>query len=261
MLEALSLIAIVSYAAALTRLCFGAQKSTESSRRLILGFSALGGLAHITASLISMFSGDTADFSLIQSGSLIFSITILLLSASCLRRPLHALFLGLEPIAIVLILASLITPPTKTAQYDVGTSIHIVFSILAYGVVLIAACCAVMLYYGNYLLRHKHIGAALSRLPPLETMDRLLFEIILCCQVLLTLSILSGFIFLDDIFAQHLIHKTFFSLLSWCIYGALLVGHYRFGWRGTQAILWTLAGFVALVFAYVGSKLVLEWIL
>jgi ABC-type uncharacterized transport system permease subunit len=92
-------------------------------------------------------------------------------------------------------------------------------------------------------------------------MEALLFELIWAGEILLTLSILSGFIFLDNIFAQHLVHKTVFSMAAWLVYGFLLFGKYKMGWRGNIAVRWTLAGFLFLMLAYFGSKLVLEIIL
>ena len=79
--------------------------------------------------------------------------------------------------------------------------------------------------------------------------------------ILLTLSIASGLIFLDNFFAQHLAHKTVLSLLAWIIFTTLLVGRYRFGWRGMRAVRWTLGGCGLLVLAYFGSKFVLEVVL
>ena len=92
-------------------------------------------------------------------------------------------------------------------------------------------------------------------------MEALLFELLWVGEVLLTLSIMSGFIFLENIFAQHLVHKTVFSIAAWFVYAFLLMGKYKLGWRGNTAIRWTLAGFVFLMLAYFGSKLVLEIIL
>jgi ABC-type uncharacterized transport system permease subunit len=79
--------------------------------------------------------------------------------------------------------------------------------------------------------------------------------------ILLTASLLSGAFFLDDMFAQHLVHKTALSVLGWVVFGTLLLGRFRAGWRGKTAIIWTLSGFVVLMLAYFGSKAVLELIL
>jgi ABC-type uncharacterized transport system permease subunit len=72
---------------------------------------------------------------------------------------------------------------------------------------------------------------------------------------------LSGFVYLEDIFAQQLVHKTVLSIIGWVILGVLLFGRYKFGWRGKKAISWTLSAFAFLMLAFFGSKLVLEFIL
>jgi ABC-type uncharacterized transport system permease subunit len=79
--------------------------------------------------------------------------------------------------------------------------------------------------------------------------------------VFLTVSLTSGFIFIENLFAQHLVHKTVLSILAWIIFTGLLIGRSRYGWRGQTAIQWTLIGFILLLLAYFGSKLVLELIL
>jgi ABC-type uncharacterized transport system permease subunit len=89
----------------------------------------------------------------------------------------------------------------------------------------------------------------------------LLFQMIAIGFVLLSLALLSGLLFLEDIFTQHLVHKTVLSSIAWAVFGILLWGRWRFGWRGRTAIRWTLSGFATLALAYFGSKLVLELLL
>lgn len=92
-------------------------------------------------------------------------------------------------------------------------------------------------------------------------METLLFQMLGAGIIFLTISLISGFLFIEDLFAQHLVHKTVLSLLAWVIFSGLLIGRSRYGWRGQTAIQWTLIGFVLLLLAYFGSKLVLELIL
>jgi ABC-type uncharacterized transport system permease subunit len=92
-------------------------------------------------------------------------------------------------------------------------------------------------------------------------MENLLFQLLGSGFALLTLSLGTGFIFLDNLFAQHLAHKTVLSILAWLVFAMVLAGRIRYGWRGQVAIRWTLGGFVSLMLAYFGSKMVMEWIL
>lgn len=99
------------------------------------------------------------------------------------------------------------------------------------------------------------------RLPPMQAMEKLLIQTLICGFFILSLSLATGFMFTYDMFAQHLVHKVFFSALAWCVFAFLLWGHWYFGWRGKKIIRWTLSGFSLLILAFFGSKLVLETIL
>jgi ABC-type uncharacterized transport system permease subunit len=92
-------------------------------------------------------------------------------------------------------------------------------------------------------------------------LEDLLFKLITAGFVLLTVSLGSGMVFIDDIFAQHLVHKTLLSILAWLVFAILLWGRWRYGWRGSVAVRLTLVGIVLLLLSYFGSKFVLENIL
>jgi ABC-type uncharacterized transport system permease subunit len=94
-------------------------------------------------------------------------------------------------------------------------------------------------------------------------MERLLFRVILAGFVFLTLTLATGIVFSETLFGQAMKfnHKTLFAVISWLIFAALLTGRHLYGWRGRTALRWTVAGFVALLLAYVGSRFVLEVIL
>ena len=92
-------------------------------------------------------------------------------------------------------------------------------------------------------------------------MESLLFQMIAVGYATLSLALLVGITFLEDIFAQHLVHKTILSIIAWTVFAILLHGRWKYGWRGRIAIRWTLIGFLFLMLAYFGSKLVLELIL
>jgi len=88
-----------------------------------------------------------------------------------------------------------------------------------------------------------------------------LFEVIIVGFISLTVSLGSGLLFLENMFAQHLVHKTILSIFAWFVFLTLLIGHWKLGWRGRTAIRWTLSGFISLMLAYFGSKFVLEILL
>ena len=120
---------------------------------------------------------------------------------------------------------------------------------------------AVLVAVQDQHLRNRHPGGFIRALPPLQTMEVLLFEMIGLGFFLLSLALVSGLMFLENMFDQNLAHKTILSGIAWLVFGTLLWGRFRFGWRGRTAITWTLSGFVVLMLAYFGSKAVLELIL
>lgn len=146
-----------------------------------------------------------------------------------------------------------------TAHWPI--ELHVLFSMLAYSLLTLASVQAILLAMQDHYLHSRQPVGFLRALPPLQTMESLLFEMIGAGFLLLTLALASGFVFLEDMFVQHLVHKTVLSTLGWLVFGGLLLGRLRYGWRGRTAILWTLSGFLILVLAYFGSKAVLELIL
>jgi ABC-type uncharacterized transport system permease subunit len=145
---------------------------------------------------------------------------------------------------------------------------HIAVAILAYSTLTIAAFHAVLMALQEARLHTRTAGAAwlggaLDQLPALLTMEKLLFRLIRIGFVLLSLTVLSGIVFSEQLFGIPLRwdHKSVFALLSWLLFAALLAGRYWRGWRGKTALRFTLAGFATLALAYVGSRFVLEVVL
>jgi len=138
---------------------------------------------------------------------------------------------------------------------------HILISITAYSVLAMAALQSIVFALQEHQLRHKHPVRAMRLLPPLQTMEELLVQLLTIGFFLLSLSLATGLMFVHDIFTQHLAHKTILSILAWVIFALVLCGRWSLGWRGQKLIRWTLSGFAILMLAYFGSKLVLELIL
>ena len=182
--------------------------------------------------------------------------------ASSFRRPLANLFIAIFPLAAISLLLELFVQGSTNPRSDITPGIlsHIVLSVVAYSLLTIAALQAALLSFGDYEMKHRNLGV-LQRLPPLQTMEALLFEALWVGLVFLSLSITSGFVFLEDIHGPGLIHHTVITLAAWLVFAVLLWGRYRLGWRGSIASRWALAGFGLLALGYFGSKLVLEIIL
>jgi len=178
------------------------------------------------------------------------------------NKPVEVLGIFILPITVTAIAIQLFFPHSVAIPASSLTlEIHILLSLLAYGLLSIAVSQAIVLSIQNSFLKRKHPGGFIRSLPALQSMETLLFQIISLGFVSLSLALLSGIIFLEDIFAQHLVHKTVLSIIAWGIFGTLLYGRWQFGWRGRKAINLTIGGFVFLMLAYFGSKFVLELIL
>jgi len=195
--------------------------------------------------------------------SLVAWVAALLLMVGTLRRPLDNLGLLVLPLAALLILPGALSPVAASgaAERTLGAQIHVLVSVLAFSLLTIAACQALLLAYQEYRLGRKRPGGLMRILPPLKIQEELLFQLIALGFFMLTLSLASGVAFVADMLAQHLAHKTVLSVIAWLIFGVLLWGRWRYGWRGRTAVRLSLAGFVVLGLAYFGSKLVLELIL
>jgi ABC-type uncharacterized transport system permease subunit len=138
---------------------------------------------------------------------------------------------------------------------------HILLSMAAAALLFAAAVTALLLVFLDRRLRTGRIADLPAVLPPLDALERVMFRLIGAGFVLLTLALFTGFVFVTNLFTQHLIDKTVLSLIAWTIFGVLLIGRIRFGWRGRSAVRWTLSGFGVLALAYFGTKFVLEEVL
>lgn len=140
---------------------------------------------------------------------------------------------------------------------------HFVVAMLAYSLFTLAALHALLMAVAERQLHSARLSRAFASLPPLLTMEALLFRLITVAFILLTLTLISGVAFSESLFGRpfRFDHKTVFAVVSWLLFGALLFGRHAWGWRGRVALRWTLAGFIALMFAYVGSRFVLEVLL
>ncbi len=195
--------------------------------------------------------------------SLVAGLMALLLLAASILKPLESLGIGLLPLAALTLLLENVFPGRHIILQEGmrGMDLHILISILAASVLSIAAVQAVLFAIQDAHLRGKHPGGFIRALPPLQHMEALLFQMIALGFVLLSIALLTGALYIEDIFSQHLAHKTLLSILAWVVFGVLLWGRRQYGWRGRTAIRWTLSGFFVLMLAYFGSKLVLELVL
>jgi len=184
-------------------------------------------------------------------------------------KGMHALVLPLAAVC-ALLPAFFYGPEMPSYTQTFVFRVHLLVAMLAYSLFTIAALHASLmtvlerrLHAGKHAPTGESLAGPWASLPPLMTLETLLFRILTLGFVLLSLTLVSGFVFSEELFgrAARFNHKTVFGVISWMIFAALLVGRYSRGWRGRTALRWTLAGFAALLLAYVGSMFVLEVIL
>jgi ABC-type uncharacterized transport system permease subunit len=200
-------------------------------------------------------------FGLANSASFVAWLVAILLFLSSISKPVNALGILVYPLVALSLIFGILFPDTHDKIIPLNIASHVFLSITAYALLAIAVCQSVLLKIQERHLHTHHINAFINKLPPLQTMERLLFQSLRIGFYLLTLSLITGFIFIDDFFAQHLIHKTVLSLIAWTIFATLIFGRKVFGWRGKQAIGAIQIGFGLLVIAYYGTKFVLERLL
>ncbi|MEO8935828.1 MAG: cytochrome c biogenesis protein CcsA [Burkholderiaceae bacterium] len=204
--------------------------------------------------------------------------------------PLVSVWLLILPLAALCALLPLAFPGSLAlgqlsgadgGGYSPWLPVHLVVALAAYGLLTIAAVHALYMAALDRWL-HRTRGSAwpgandaalegrgrieqsmLGPLPPLLTMERILFRLIGIGFALLTLTVLSGIVFSEALFGKPIRfdHKTIFTLIAWATFGALLIGRVARGWRGRLALSWTLGGFAMLFLAYAGSRFVLEVVL
>jgi ABC-type uncharacterized transport system permease subunit len=239
-------------------------QATNARRWLDLS-PALAGVALQSIQLkILIYPGDgLLNLGFFTAFSLITWLVSLQIMISSLYRPLHSLGIVMFPFTGLAHLLAVATPtPTPltgiTSQFIQS---HIMLSVIAYSLIMLGAIQAATLAYQEHAIRNHHPGGFIRYLPPLHDMETLLFQMLSFGFLFLSTALISGFFFVDDLFTQHLVHKTVLSMIGWVILATLLFGRYRFGWRGKVAIRWTLTAFAFLMLSYFGSKLVLEFIL
>jgi len=173
----------------------------------------------------------------------------LLLPLAAAAVPLPALFPGLA------------TSGAHAAA--AGFRLHLAAAMIAYSLFVIALLHATLMAVLERRLHHKENRGVWANLPPLLTLEQLLFRVMTAAFVFLSLTLATGIAFSEALFGSPMRfdHKSVFAILSWATFGLLLLGRVLYGWRGRTALRWTLSGFVMLLLAYVGSRFVLEVLL
>ena len=257
----IALIAIALYLAATSWLVASVQRAEGVPRGWLLPANMallLHGATHYMAWRDTGIT-DLDFFAALSLAGLGMAILTAVVGASGRMRALGVVVFPLA--ALGLLGYALHGPARQPEPLDWRLLLHAWLALLAYATLAIAAVLAVFLWLQERALRRREFHRWLRALPPLTELETLLFRTIMAGFVLLGAVLLTGVLFVDDLLAQHLVHKTVLSVMSWLAFGALLVGRWRLGWRGATAVRWTLVAMALLLLAFFGSKFVLELVL
>lgn len=259
----LALAATLLYCAATAALWRSLQARTGDRPVLALGVAMAAALAHALALTTAIHTGQGFALDLVRTGSILTWEAAALTAVAALRLPIATLGLVSFPVGALgaAVLLFDLAPPHLAAFASWTIEAHVVLSLLAYGVLMLAAGQALLLWYQERRLRTRDVQGLIGLLPPLSVMEDLLFHMIGAGLGLLTLALVAGAPAIVDLQQQHLVHKVTLSLIAWLIFAVLLWGRVRRNWRGPRAVALTLAGFGMLALAYFGSRFVLEVLL
>ncbi|MCK5396136.1 MAG: cytochrome c biogenesis protein CcsA [Gammaproteobacteria bacterium] len=259
--------AIILYFTCAALLFFHIKKTDQNTGGLSKKTIVLIGLAGLILHSLALYNGMVSpagiDLGFYSAMSLVSVFITLFTLIAVWRYPVEILAITLLPIASITMMFDFNNETHHLLDANSSNALifHILTSIIAYSLLALAALQAILLSIQNKLLHAHQPGGIIKFMPPLRNMEVLLFEVIVVGFISLTISLGSGLIFLENMFAQQLAHKTVLSILAWFVFLILLIGHWKLGWRGRVAIRWTLSGFASLMLAYFGSKFVLEILL
>lgn len=240
------------------------QESTGLSKGrslLVGGIALLGAIAHGLLLLNTAYNTGALNFSFFNSLSVTAWFTVILLLLVSIGRPVLTLGLIVFPASAAVLGCALVYAKQTALSVEPRLQWHVLISIIAYALLTMAAVQSILVSMQDKRLRNHRPGGFLRALPSLKLMEQVLLQLLIASFLLLSLALVTGFIFLDDLFAQRLVHKTTLSLLALLLLAILLVGHFRFGWRGQKAAKMTLGAYFALLLGYFGSKFVKELVL
>ncbi len=243
-----------------------ARGAGDALNRGVAGHLVLIPLAlHAYLLVLDMFVNDGFNLSIANASSLIVWLTLVVYWIARFFYPIGGFQTLILPVAAVVVTLPELFPSEHALNNldHFAFKAHISVAMLAYSLFTIAVLHAVLISQVEKRLHHAQLPRVLQSLPPLLTMETLLFRLIGFGFVLLTFTLASGIVFSEQIFgkAWQFNHKVLFGFISWGVFAVLLWGHHFYGWRGRVAVRWTISGFVFLLLAYLGSKFVLEVLL
>jgi ABC-type uncharacterized transport system permease subunit len=257
---------VCAYLLATAAICAWVSAADDDARRprhrlAAIVFASLAVIGHAAMHAIAWHVEGGPDTHFFAALSLVTLGMAALTTATAWRQQLQTLGVVVYPLAAAMLALYHFYGHFRAEDLDWQLQLHAYVALLAYATLSLAALLALMLWFQERALRQRQISGWLRALPPLVQLEQLLFRCIGVGFILLTLVLVTGMMFVSNLLTQHLWHKTVLSALSWLVFGWLLFGRWRYGWRGPRAVKFTLSAMALLLLAFFGSKFVLELIL
>lgn len=144
---------------------------------------------------------------------------------------------------------------TKNLSENAGLIFHLGIALFSYALFFLALIYAFQLKWLDHKLKSKNMLFC-AMLPPLMTVERHFFTLTLAAQALLTVTLVSGMIYLHNFFAPEQVHKAMFSFAAWIVYNIQLLGQWKLRWRGNRVLVYSILGMLLLSVGYFGSHLI-----
>jgi len=238
---------------------------STSSKLPVLSLSVAAVLIHSIIIYTGIAPHDQWNLGMTSTFSIITWAVACIFTGIAFWRPIENLGVAVMPAAAIAVLATWLWPAGTGALVSPSAqfTLHLVVAVTAYAFLTLAVIQALLLNIQERRLRQREPGRLLKALPPIQTMEGALFLFTGIGFILLTLTLISGAIYTQSLLGTSLAfnHHTVLTIIAWLIFGILLVGHFRFGWRGRHAAHWTIGGFIVLILAYFGTKYVAEFLL
>jgi ABC-type uncharacterized transport system permease subunit len=263
--EIWNVLAALIYAIAAFLLLRDLDRSQGRAPAAVVALLLIGAGCHAFALATELFGGPTVNLGLGTAMSVASWVVMVLYLIALARQPLATLGLIVIPYVIIdVVLTTFWTgPPMPLAHLGPRAIAHTLISVVAFGLLALAFCLAVVLLLQEWHLQNKRQGSFFHSLPALQTMERVLFQIIGIGFTLLTIALVSGVLFSNELFGRPFLfnHHVVLSIIAWVCFGGLLAGRAIRGLRGRAASIWTIVSFFVLTLGYFGTRFVLEILL
>ncbi|MBW7984559.1 cytochrome C assembly family protein [Enterobacillus tribolii] len=259
-MPAFAILSMIAYLLSLGLIIPSLARNHRAYRRLALFFAVIALTSHAVALQQRIFDVSTGqNLSLLNMGSIVSLIICAVMTIVASRDRGWFLLPIVYSFALINLAFASFVPGEFITHLEATPSLlfHIGLALFSYATLIIAALYALQLAWLDYLLKNKKLTFT-AEMPPLMTIERKMFHITQVGVVLLTLTLCTGLLYMDNLFSKENVHKAILSILAWFVYIVLLWGHYREGWRGRRVVWFSFAGAFLLTLAYFGSRLLQE---